>query len=71
MSGTYMGKVWDGIDFYFETYEIEDKKTIIYIMKAYERVLIEHRAEKAEAERKKRERQQKRGGKQYTHNIQG
>lgn len=71
MSGTYMGKVWEGIDFYFDTYEIEDKTTILYIMKLYERLLVEDRMDKAEQERKKRERQQNSGGKQYTHNIKG
>lgn len=71
MSGMYMGKIWEGIDFYFDTYQIEDRTTILYFMKSYERCMVEHRADKAERERKKRERQQNRGGKQYTHNIQG
>ena len=71
MSGMYMGKIWEGIEFYFKSYGIEDKKVIIYFMKMYERTLVEYRAEKSENERKARERQQKSGGKNYTHNVKG
>ena len=70
MSGMYMGKIWDGIDFYFDTYQIEDRTTILYFMKSYERIIVEHRADKAEAERKRAERQ-KSGGKNYTYNVKG
>ena len=70
MSGTYMGKIWDGIDFYFDTYQIEDRTTVLYFMKSYERHIVEHRADKAEAERKRSERQ-KSGGKNYTYNVKG
>lgn len=68
MSGTYMGKYWDGIDYFFKVYGIEDHKTIIYLMKAYENALVSYRAEQADKRRKVEERKAKaRGG--YTHNV--
>ena len=48
MSGTYMGKYWDGIEYYFKVYDIQDPKTLLYIMKMYESIIVAHRAEKAE-----------------------
>ena len=72
MSGTYMGKYWDGIDYYFKLYEIENPKTILYLMKLYESALVAYRAEKAEQRRKAEERKAKSkapSGGQYTHNI--
>ena len=36
VSGTYMGKYWDGIEYFFKLYEVDDRKTILYIMKIYE-----------------------------------
>lgn len=71
-SGTYMGKHWNGIDYFFKLYEVEDPRTVFYIMKLYENKLIAHRAEKAERERKSRERKANAGGgKKYTHNVKG
>jgi len=73
MSGTYMGKYWDGIDYYFKVYEIDDPKTMIYLMKLYEGELVKYRSEKAE-ERRKAERKAKAksgGGKNFTHNVKG
>ena len=72
-SGTYMGKYWDGIDYYFKLYETTDPKTILYIMKMYEGILVEHRARKAEQKRKADERKAKSagGGKSYAHNVKG
>lgn len=72
-SGTYMGKHWSGIDYFFKLYKVENKRTIIYIMKTYERKLVEYRAEKAEQKRKQEERKRQSGGsgKNYTHNIKG
>ena len=63
MSGTYMGKYWDGIDYFFKLYEVDDVKTIIYIMKMYEAKIVNYRAEKAEAKRKQEQRKSKSGGK--------
>ena len=73
MSGTYMGKYWDGIDYFFKLYEIEDPKIILYLMKLYEGSIVSYRTEKAEKKRKAEERKAKSagGGKNYTHNVRG
>lgn len=72
MSGTYMGKFWDKVDFYFDLYEVEEPKTILYIMKLWENTLMNYRADKAERKRKADERRASAsGGKQYTHNVKG
>jgi len=71
MSGTYMGKYWDGIEYYFKLYEIDDVKTIMYIMKMYEGIIVSHKVEKAEQNRKAEERKAKSGGKSYAHNVKG
>lgn len=67
-----MGKYWDGIDYYFKVYEIEQPKIIIYLMKLYESALVSYRAEKAEQRRKaeERKRKAKAGGGNFTHNVQ-
>ncbi len=73
MNGMYMGKYWDGIDYYFKLYEVEDPKTTLYIMKMYEGIIVSHRAEKAEQQRKAEERKSASagGGKSYAHNVKG
>ena len=71
MSGTYMGKYWDGIDYFFKVYEVKNPKEILYFMKLYENTLVSHRTEKAEQKRKAEERKSKSGGKKYTHNVKG
>ena len=71
MSGTYMGKYWDGIEYYFKLYEIDDVKTIMYILKMYEGIIVSYKAEKAEQNRKTEERKAKSGGKSYAHNVKG
>lgn len=72
MSGTYMGKEWSSCSLLFDTYEVEDKKIVLYFMKIYERILMSYRAEQAEKRRKAEERKaQKSGGKNYTHNVKG
>lgn len=71
MSGTYMGKYWDGIDYFFKLYDIDSPKDTLYIMKLYENELVSFRAQKAEERRKAEERKAKSGGKNYAHNIQG
>lgn len=72
MSGTYMGKYWDGIDYFFKLYDVEQPRLTLYIMKMYERKLVEFRADKAEKKRKQEERKSaSSGGKQYTHNVKG
>lgn len=71
MSGTYMGKYWDGIDYFFKLYEIDNPRIVLYFMKLYESELVTYRAEKAEQKRKADERKAKSGGKNYTHNVKG
>ena len=72
MSGTYMGKHWNGIEYLFELYKVENPKTVFFFMKLYEASIINYRAEEAEKKRKAEERKAKSagGGKQYTHNVQ-
>ena len=71
MSGTYMGKYWDGIEYYFKLYEVQDRKTILHLMKLYENKLVSYRAEKESRKREAEKRKAKSGGKQYTHNVKG
>ena len=71
MSGTYMGKYWDGINYFFNIYEVEKPREVLYFMKLYEGEIIHYRAEKAEQKRKADERKSKSGGKNYTHNVKG
>lgn len=71
MSGSYMGKYWDGIEYFFKVYGIEDPKQTFYFMKLYENILISHKADKADQKRKADQRKAKSGGKNYTHNVTG
>lgn len=73
MSGTYMGKYWDGIDYFFNLYEVKEPKVIFYLMKLYEGKIVAHKADKAEQRRKAEERKSRAkssgGGSKYTHNV--
>jgi hypothetical protein len=73
MSGSYMGKNWVDAEFIFKVHEIENRKSVLYFAKLYERVLMNHRAEEADRKRKADERNSKAGGegKNYTHNVRG
>lgn len=73
MSGSYLGKYWDGLDYYFKIYGIKEPKVILYIMKMYEGEIVSYRAEKAEERRKAEERKAKSsgGGKSFAHNVKG
>ena len=71
MSGTYMGKHWHGLEYFFSLYKIENPKEILYLMKIYESEVITHRAKRAEEKQKAEQRKAKSGGKNYAHNIQG
>ena len=71
MSGTYMGKYWDGIDYFFKLYEVENPRQILYFMKLYESEIVSYKAQKTEQKRKADERKAKSGGKNYTHNVKG
>jgi hypothetical protein len=73
MSGTYMGKNWDSLEYLFKLYEIENPKQIFFFMKVYETVLVSYKAEEADKKRKAEERKAKSagGGNNYTHNVRG
>ena len=71
MSGTYLGKFWGNLQYLFELHEVEEKVVTLRIMKMYESILVNHRAQKAEQKRKAEERKSSGGGKNYTHNIKG
>ena len=45
MSGTYMGKDWSSLEYFFNLYEIEEQKVIVTFMKLYERILVNYRIE--------------------------
>ena len=61
MSGTYLGKYWDGIDYFFKLYEVANPKEILYIMKMYEGAIVAYRSEKAERQRQAEQRKAKAG----------
>ena len=63
MSGMYMGKDWNSANFIFETYNIENIKTVVFFAKMYEGILVKVKAEEAQRKRKQQERQAKGGGK--------
>ena len=72
MSGTYMGKTWNNIEYFFNLYEVDEPRTILYIMKVYENILVSFRSEEAEKRRKAEERKSSSGGgKNFTHNVTG
>ncbi len=71
MSGTYLGKVWSNIDYIFELYAIDNPKVIFFFMKMYEGVVIQTYAKEADRKQKAEKRKSARGGKNYTHNVQG
>ena len=73
MSGTYMGKDWGHCSQLFDIWEVEDRKTTMYFMKMYERILCNYRSDRADEKREsdKRKAKSSGGGKNYTHNVQG
>ena len=72
MSGTYMGKHWNGIEYFFSLYEVHEPRTVLYLMKLYEGEVVSHRVKQAENKRKTEERRSKAGGGgNYTHNVKG
>ena len=70
-TGSYLGKNWSNIEFLFDTYEVEDRLTVVYFLKSYEILIVNHKAEEAERKRKAEERKAQRGGKNYTYNVKG
>jgi|TARA_R110000772_G_scaffold149208_3_gene259920 hypothetical protein len=72
MSGTYLGKKWGSIEYLFNLYEIGEPRTMLYILKMYEGIVVAHRAEESERKRKADERKSSAGGgKNFTHNVKG
>ena len=71
MSGTYMGKDWSPIEYFFSLYDVQEPQVILQIMKLYESTIMEHKAEEATKKRKAEERKSAGGGKQYTHRVKG
>jgi len=71
-SGSYLGKKWSNIEYLFKLYNVDEPKTVIYIMKMYENTIVNYRAEKAEQKRKAEERKRSAGsGQNFTHNVKG
>ncbi len=71
MSGSYFGKGWDTVEYFFKVYKVQEPKTILYIMKMYEGIIIDTRAQNADKKRKADERKSASGGKNFTHNVKG
>ena len=71
MSGTYMGKNWNNLEFLFKLFKVEDQKTVLFFMKMYEGILINYRIKKMQEKQKAEERRNKAssGCKQYSHNV--
>jgi len=72
MSGSFLGKKWGNIEYLFKLYEIEEPRTMLYILKMYEGIVVVQRAEEAEKKRKAEARKSSAGGgKNFTHNVNG
>jgi hypothetical protein len=73
MSGTYMGKCWEELEYIFELHSVENRRTVFFFMKIYENIIIKYKTEESEKKRKAAERKSKSagGGKTYTHNVRG
>jgi|TARA_R110000822_G_scaffold87584_4_gene203744 hypothetical protein len=71
MSGSYLGKNWGNIEYLFQLYEVHEPRTILYIMKLWEGILITDRAKKAQKKQKADERKSAGGEKNFTHSVKG
>ena len=72
MSGTYVGKDWSNIEYLFKIYEVQEPRTMLYIMKLYESTIIEYRSQEADKRQKAEEKRSSSGGeKNFTHNVKG
>lgn len=73
MSGTYLGKHWDSLEYIFDLHEVDNRKEVFLFMKLYESQIIKYRMEQQERKRKAEERKAKSAGgaKNYTHNVRG
>tara|TARA_R110000796_G_scaffold21335_2_gene62839 strand:+ start:370 stop:669 length:300 start_codon:yes stop_codon:yes gene_type:complete len=71
MSGTYLGKNWNNLEYLFKVFEVEEPRNILYIIKLWENIIVEYRSKKAEKKKKADERKSASGGKNFTHNVKG
>ena len=71
MSGMYMGKSWNNIEFLFDTYRIKEPKVTLYYMKLIENTSVAYRSEQVQRKQKADERKSAGGGKNFTHNVKG
>ena len=71
MSGSYMGKSWNNIEYLFNLYEIDEPRIMLYLMKLWEGILVAYRADQAEKHKKAEQRRSAGGGKNFTHNVKG
>jgi hypothetical protein len=71
-SGMYMGKDWSSCEYMLNLWEVEDQTQMVYLMKMYEGIILEHRAvqtqKQAEADERKRGRE---SGVHHTHSVKG
>ena len=66
------GKEWSNIEFLFDLFDIQERRTVLYFIKLWENVLVNYRAEKSERKRKAEERKNSSGSAgNFTHNIRG
>ena len=72
MSGSYLGKEWSNIEFLFDLFDIQERRTVLYFIKLWENVLVNYKAEKSERKRKAEERKNSSGSAgNFTHNVRG
>jgi len=71
MSGTYLGKNWNNLEYLFKVFEVEEPRNILYIIKLWENIIVDYRSKKAEKKKKADERKSASGGKNFTHNVKG
>lgn len=71
MSGTYMGKSWSNLEYLIKLYDVPEPRIVVYFLKTWEGLLINHRAEKSERKRKAEERKSASSGRNFTHNVKG
>tara|TARA_B100000424_G_scaffold201032_1_gene158179 strand:+ start:576 stop:860 length:285 start_codon:yes stop_codon:yes gene_type:complete len=58
-SGMYLGKDWASASFIFDTFNIDDVKTVVFFAKTYDNILIKERAEESSRKQKAEERRAK------------
>jgi hypothetical protein len=68
-SGAYFGKDWAPIQYYFELYDIDNKITVLEIMKILEFHSIDFQNDQTTQKRKTAERAA--SAKNYAHNVKG